>query len=66
VQKLSWHDLRHTAISRWIANGADVVQVQRLAGHANPSITLRLYARDFDRAERQDSIREKLSLAEAK
>jgi hypothetical protein len=38
------------------------VQVQRLAGRSNPSITIRLYTRGFERAKRQYSIREKLAL----
>ena len=36
-QSVSLHDLRHTAICRWIAAGLDVVEVQRQAGHANPA-----------------------------
>jgi integrase len=51
---LSWHDLRHTHISRLIAQGLDVVTVQRQAGHARPSITLDLYAHEFERAGRSE------------
>jgi integrase len=62
-QAVSLHDLRHTAISRWIAAGLDVVEVQRQAGHANPAITLRLYAGAFEEADvgRRDARREKLA-----
>jgi len=62
-QAVSLHDLRHTAISRWIAAGLDVVEVQRQAGHANPAITLRLYAGAFEEADvgRRDTRREKLA-----
>lgn len=61
LPKLTMHDLRHTAISRWIAAGLDVVEVSRLAGHADPSITLRIYAGEFARSKRQDEIRSKLA-----
>jgi integrase len=38
------HLLRHTCITRWIAAGLDVKEVQYLAGHATPEMTLRVYA----------------------
>ncbi|WP_415648167.1 tyrosine-type recombinase/integrase, partial [Stackebrandtia soli] len=37
------HKLRHTAASLAIAAGADVYVVQRMLGHAKPSITLDVY-----------------------
>lgn len=43
-----FHDLRHTAVSRLVAAGADVKLVQAVAGHANPLITLRRYAHLLD------------------
>ena len=39
-----WHDLRHSAVSRLIAEGADIALVQAVAGHANASTTLDVYA----------------------
>jgi integrase len=41
---LRFHDLRHFAVSQLIAQGADILQVARVAGHADPSITLRVYS----------------------
>lgn len=38
------HDLRHTAITGWVAAGADPKTAQALAGHADPQITMRIYA----------------------
>lgn len=61
VQPLGWHDLRHTAISRLIAAGLDVVQVQRQAGHAKPSITLDVYSHEFERAKRSNDVRAKIA-----
>jgi integrase len=49
--KLRFHDLRHTFASLLIAQGANVVFVSRQLGHANPAITLSLYAHEFGRAE---------------
>jgi integrase len=57
----SMHDLRHTAISRLIAAGLDVVEVQRQAGHAKPSITLDVYSHEFERAKRSEDIRAKIA-----
>ncbi len=60
MPRLSTHDLRHTAISRWIASGLDVVTVARMAGD-HPDVILRVYAGDFERAKRQDEIRAKIA-----
>jgi integrase len=42
--KLTLHSLRHTFASLLIARRLDVVFVSRQLGHANPSITLTVYA----------------------
>ena len=39
-----WHDLRHTGISIMLAHGVPVTDVAAWAGHADPSITLSVYA----------------------
>jgi len=44
-----------------IAAGLDVVQVQRQAGHAKPSITLDLYAHEFEKAKRAQDVRAKIA-----
>ena len=38
------HDLRHTWASHMLAGGADLAYVSAQLGHANPSITLRIYS----------------------
>ena len=38
------HQLRHTCITRWIEHGLSVKEVQYLAGHASPDVTMRIYA----------------------
>jgi integrase len=45
---LSPNDLRHYAASFAIGHGADVFSVQRMLGHARPSITLDIYAREWE------------------
>jgi integrase len=43
LQPLRIHDLRHTAVSLWIANGAHPKQVATLAGHTSVSVVLDRY-----------------------
>jgi integrase len=43
-----FHDLRHYAVSQLIAQGANVLQIARVAGHADPAVTLRVYAHLFE------------------
>lgn len=38
------HLLRHTCITRWVEAGFDLKEVQYLAGHSTPDMTLRVYA----------------------
>jgi integrase len=42
------HDLRHCFASMLVREGADVVFVARQLGHANPAVTLSIYAHLFD------------------
>lgn len=50
LQGVTCHSLRHTFASILIAQGRDPVFVSRQLGHANPAITLRVYAHLFDAA----------------
>lgn len=45
---LTFHDLRHTAVSLAIAAGANVKVVQQIAGHHSAALTLDTYAGLFD------------------
>ena len=42
--RLTWHGMRHVALSRLLGEGVPVTDVAQIAGHANPAITLRLYS----------------------
>ena len=46
------HQLRHTFCTRCFEAGLDVKEVQYLAGHANPDITMRIYI-DYCKEQRQ-------------
>ncbi|MER7071020.1 site-specific integrase [Terrabacter sp. NPDC000476] len=48
VERLTFHDLRHTAASLAVASGANVKAVQRMLGHASAAMTLDVYAGLFD------------------
>lgn len=52
-ETITWHTLRHTAASQWIAGGASVFEVARRLGHASIATTERVYAHLLPR---QDSI----------
>jgi integrase len=49
--RLSLHSLRHGYASLLIADGLDVVFVSRQLGHADPGVTLSVYAHLFARAK---------------
>jgi integrase len=51
IGEYTLHDLRHFFVSGLIADGCDVVTVQRAVGHATPSITLNTYSHLWPTAE---------------
>ena len=46
------HALRHSHASALIAGGLDVVTISRRLGHANPNVTLGVYAHAFSQSDR--------------
>jgi integrase len=58
---LTFHDLRHAAASRLIASGLDDELVAGLLGHEDSTITRRVYAHVYDRAEKSEQVRKALS-----
>jgi integrase len=63
VPKLSFHDLRHTYGSHLVLSGLDVVRVSRQLGHARPSITLDVYAHEFEQPQHAEDVAVKLTAA---
>jgi integrase len=63
LPRLRWHDLRHVAASLLIAQGASVGYLSRILGHANPAITLSIYAHVFARAEHDEPTRDRMEAA---
>ena len=47
-KSLTFHELRHTAISQALAAGADILTLSKIAGHANPAITLNVYGHQIN------------------
>ena len=60
IGKFSWHDFRHTYASILIAGGANLLFISRQLGHANPTITLRLYGDLFALEEQGEHARHTL------
>ncbi len=63
--RLSLHSLRHGYASELISRGQDELFVSRQLGHANPSITLKVYAHEFARREHGQRARAALETAYA-
>lgn len=57
-----FHDLRHTAATLMLADGRSIPAVSKILGHANPGITLRIYAHahEADQAEAIGGLSKKL------
>ncbi len=41
--KLDLHAIRHTALTQFFRNGATLTQVQAIAGHSDPKLTMQVY-----------------------
>ncbi len=56
----TFHSLRHTFASAWIASGGDLAALSAHLGHRDPSITASIYAHEFERAGRGEQRRQRL------
>jgi integrase len=63
--KLTLHSLRHGFASPLIANGLNVVYISQQLGHANPTITLGVYAHQLERADHATAARDALQASYA-
>jgi integrase len=44
IEKIRWHDLRHTYASLLIEQGENIKYIQSQLGHSSPTVTLNVYA----------------------
>ncbi len=44
LRQIRFHDLRHTKVSLMIEQGENIKYIQKQLGHANPTVTLNVYA----------------------
>lgn len=54
AQGTRWHDLRHYALSAWFEAGCTLKVAQSRIGHADPNVTLRVYAHVISRDTGED------------
>lgn len=52
--QLRFHDLRHTFASHWGLDGGDIFRLSKILGHANVTITQKVYAHLAPEAWEQD------------
>jgi integrase len=53
LPRVRWHDLRHTAATLLLLSGVPVAEVSEMLGHADPSVTYRVYAHTLRQGQRQ-------------
>jgi integrase len=53
---ITLHALRHSHASALIAGGLDVVTISRRLGHANPNVTLAVYAHAFSESDERAAV----------
>jgi integrase len=53
LPQVTFHSLRHSAGSIMLSNGANLVDVSKVLGHSNPSVTARIYSHSFEEGQRQ-------------
>lgn len=57
VQKIRFHDLRHTYASILIKQGENIKYIQSQLGHATPTVTLNVYAHLMDSSNQEAACR---------
>jgi len=45
LRSIRFHDLRHTFASQLLSKGANILYVSQQLGHANPGVTMKIYAK---------------------
>lgn len=57
------HLLRHTCITRWFEAGLDIKEVQHLAGHTSPELTLQIYTHYMAQERRKETAKKIRAIA---
>jgi integrase len=57
IDGVTFHDLRHAAVSRLIAANVPITTVAKFIGHDDPNVTLKVYGHLYDRAKQHELIR---------
>jgi integrase len=65
LPEITFHVLRHTHVSQLIDRGVDIVTISKRLGHAQPSVTLAIYAHMFKTDDRKAAIAINAALAGA-
>jgi integrase len=56
LPRITFHALRHSHVSALIGAGQDVLSISRRIGHANPAVTLAVYAHQFGDHDRDAAV----------
>jgi integrase len=51
LSPIRFHDLRHTAATLMLDDGASLVTVSKILGHSSPAVTARIYAHALDKSK---------------
>jgi len=62
MPEITFHSLRHSHVSQFIANGVDIVTISKRLGHAKPSVTLAIYSHMFHTDDGKAGDRDQCSL----
>lgn len=56
IPMISPHDLRHTAATQMIRRGMDILELASILGHADPSVTYKVYSHAIEARKRRNVI----------
>jgi len=63
IRDIRFHDLRHTFASQLLSNGTNILYVSQQLGHADPAITMKIYAKWIPKAGQREAMNKLPSLS---
>ena len=63
IRDIRFHDLRHTFASQLLSNGTNILYVSQQLGHANPAITMKIYAKWIPKEGQREAMNKLPSLS---